>query len=282
MPEWTRPVHYARLIRLHRPIGTVLLAWPMLWALWIAGHGAPDPGLLAVFLTGAFLMRSAGCAINDYFDRSLDCHVARTRDRPLASGAISSAEALAIAGILLVLAATLAILCLNRAALLLTPAALLLALSYPLMKRITRVPQLFLGIAFSWPVLMVFAAIREQLPLTAWLLFAAGVCWTVAYDTEYAMADRADDRRLGIGSMALLLGHRDRLAVAILHSICLALLAAVGTTLGPLFHLGLVGAAGSAIWQQYLLRDRAAASCIRAFTNNGWFGLWVFLGVLAG
>ena len=227
-------------------------------------------------------MRSAGCAINDYFDRSLDCHVARTRDRPLASGAISSAEALAIAGILLVLAATLAILCLNRAALLLTPAALLLALSYPLMKRITRVPQLFLGIAFSWPVLMVFAAIREQLPLTAWLLFAAGVCWTVAYDTEYAMADRADDRRLGIGSAALLLGHRDRLAVAILHSICLALLAAVGTTLGPLFHLGLVGAAGSAIWQQYLLRDRAAASCIRAFTNNGWFGLWVFLGVLAG
>ena len=280
LPE--RIGHYARLIRLQRPIGTVLLAWPALWALWVAADGMPPADILAIFLAGAFLVRSAGCAVNDYFDRDIDPLVARTRNRPLACGAIHPWEALLVAGVLFAFAFLLA-LHLSRAALAFVPIALLLAVLYPLTKRITHLPQVFLGIAFSWSVPMAFAAVNETLPPITWLLFSAGICWTVAYDTEYAMADHADDRKAGIGSTALLLGRWDRGAVAVLHATCLALLAALGTRLDyPLaYYLGLLLAALHAAWQQRLIRKRLPRDCIRAFTANGWFGLAVFLGILA-
>lgn len=274
--------HYARLIRLERPIGTVLLAWPALWSLWIAAEGMPPTSILAVFLAGAFLARSAGCAINDYFDRDIDPYVARTRDRPLASGALHPWEALLVAGLLFALAFLLA-LRLNHMTLLLAPPALLLAVLYPLMKRVTYLPQLFLGVAFSWSVPMAFTAVTETLPAATWLLFSACVCWTVAYDTEYAMADREDDRRTSIGSTALLLGYWDRAAVALLHAASLVLLAALGTSLdySLAYYLCLLLAGLHAAWQQYLVRSRNPRACIRAFASNGWFGLVIFIGIVA-
>lgn len=274
--------HYARLIRLERPIGTVLLSWPALWALWIAAEGMPPADILATFLAGAFLARSAGCAINDYFDRDIDPCVARTRNRPLASGALHSWEALFVSGLLFALAFLL-VLRLNHTTLLLAPPALLLAVLYPLMKRITYLPQLFLGIAFSWSVPMAFTAVTETLPTTTWLLFSACVCWTVAYDTEYAMADREDDRRTRIGSTALLLGYWDRGAIAFLHAASLILLASLGAWLDyPLaYYLCLMLAGLHAAWQQRLIRSRNPQACIRAFASNGWFGLAIFSGILA-
>ena len=277
---WQRIKTYAVLMRLHRPIGILLLLWPTLWALWIAGAGAPNAVVVAIFVAGVVLMRSAGCVINDYADRDFDPHVARTRERPLAQGRVSRREALGLFAVLALVAFTL-VLQLNRTTIALSLAALALAVVYPFMKRFTHWPQAFLGVAFGWGIPMAFAAQTGAVPAVAWVLFAANVAWTIAYDTAYAMADRADDVKIGVKSTAILFGRYDRAAIALLHALALALLLAAGAHagLGTLYYVGLAGAAGNAAYQQHLLRTRAPADCMRAFLSNNWFGASVFAGV---
>lgn len=271
---------YLRLMRLHRPIGSLLLLWPTLWALWIAGNGRPYPYLVAVFVLGVVLMRSAGCVINDYMDRGFDARVARTRGRPLATGEVSAREALLLFFGLSALALVL-VLTLNRQAIALSVVAVLLAVSYPLMKRYTHMPQAYLGVAFGWGIPMAFAAETGRVPMIAWLLLLANIFWTIAYDTAYAMSDRADDLKVGIKSSAILFGRADRLLVGVFHGAAIGLLAWIGwyLHLGLFFGVGLVGAAMLAVYQQYLLRDREPAACLAAFHNNNWFGGCVFLGL---
>jgi 4-hydroxybenzoate polyprenyltransferase len=273
---------YALLMRLHRPIGILLLAWPTLWALWLAGGGRPPAGVLAVFVLGVVLMRSAGCVINDYADRGFDPHVERTRDRPLAAGRVAPREALALFAALALLAFAL-VLTLNRLTIWLSVAGALLAASYPFLKRWTHLPQFYLGAAFGWGIPMAFAAVTGAVPGLAWLVFAANVCWAVAYDTAYAMVDRDDDLRIGVKSTAILFGTYDRLLVGVFHAATLALLAAAGMVagLGLAYYVGLAAAAGFAAWQQWLIRRRERAGCFRAFLNNNWFGLAVFAGLVA-
>jgi 4-hydroxybenzoate polyprenyltransferase len=278
-----RILDYARLMRLHRPIGIFLLLWPTLWALWIAGEGRPDPALVAVFVLGVALMRSAGCVINDYADRAFDPHVERTRERPLAAGRVSAGEALGLF-VLLALLAFVLVLQTNGLTVALSVPAVALAASYPYMKRFTHLPQVFLGLAFGWAVPMAFAAQTGAWPPPeAWLLLLAVVLWAVAYDTLYAMVDREDDLRVGVKSTAILFGRGDRAVVAALHAGTLAVLALVGgrVGLGPPFYLGLGVAAALAVYQQYLARDRDPAACFRAFLNNNWLGAAVFVGVAA-
>lgn len=271
---------YLRLMRLHRPIGTLLLLWPTLWALWIAGDGRPQPYLIAVFVLGVVLMRSAGCVINDYMDRDFDPQVARTRNRPLATGEVSGREALLLFFGLCALAFIL-VLTLNRWTVALAFIAVLLAASYPLMKRYTHMPQAYLGIAFGWGIPMAFAAETGRVPAVAWLLLLANICWTIAYDTAYAMSDRVDDLKAGIKSSAILFGPADRLLIGVFDAAALLLLAGIGgyLHLGLFFDAGLVGAAGSALYQQYRLRDREPGACLAAFHNNNWFGGCVFVGL---
>ncbi len=278
---WEHLLQYAFLIRLHRPIGIFLLLWPALWGLWVAADGPPPLPVLLVFMVGAVLMRSAGCVVNDYFDRDFDRQVARTRTRPLAIGTITPWAALVVAAVLAGGAFMLAWLTLNRLTLLLAIPAVLLALCYPLSKRWLDVPQVFLGIAFSWSIPMAFAAISGTVPVVAWLLFAANLCWTVGYDTLYAMADREDDRRAGVRSMAILCGRRDRVAVATAQALCLLLLAGIGwyARYHAAFYLGLLLAAGLVGYQQYLVRDRTPSACLQAFRHNNWFGAAVFAGL---
>src|SRR3989338_5171934 len=207
---------YARLMRLHRPIGIVLLLWPTLWALWIAGQGRPDPRVLAVFVLGVVLMRSAGCVINDYADRNFDPHVERTRDRPIAAGRVSPREALVLFATLCLIAFAL-VLTLNRLTILLSFAGAFLAATYPFVKRFTHLPQFYLGAAFGWGIVMAFAAVTGAVPALAWVLFAANVFWAAAYDTVYAMVDREDDARIGVKSTAILFGSYDRLMVGACH-----------------------------------------------------------------
>ncbi|MBP6814496.1 MAG: 4-hydroxybenzoate octaprenyltransferase [Burkholderiaceae bacterium] len=272
---------YWRLVRLHRPIGILLLLWPTLWALLIASHGEPDPYHLFAFVVGTVLMRSAGCAINDWADRDFDRHVERTRDRPLTAGLIRSWEALAVF-VVLSLAALLLILPMNRLTWGLAFVAAFLAASYPFTKRFFSLPQAYLGIAFGFGIPMAFAAVQDRLPETAWALLAANVFWALAYDTEYAMVDRDDDLRIGIRTAAITFGRFDVLAVMVSYCATLALLALAGwlEELGPFYYGGLAVAACIALYHYTLIRDRGREGCFRAFNHNNWFGAAVFAGLL--
>ncbi len=272
---------YLQLIRLNRPIGIFLLMWPALWALWLAGAGQPPWPIVAIFAAGVVLMRSAGCAINDYADRHFDGHVTRTRTRPLAAGLIHPAEALAVFAVLCVLAFGL-VLMLNWQTVLLSVVAVVLATIYPFMKRYTHVPQLFLGAAFGWAVPMAFMAIQGTIPSDAWLLFVATILWALIYDTQYAMVDREDDLQVGIKSTAILFGRHDRLIIALLQGLMLLLLVLVGRSarLGLAYDAGLMVAFGLALYQLWLIRDRDPARCFQAFLNNHYFGMAIFIGLV--
>ncbi|MCB1863851.1 MAG: 4-hydroxybenzoate octaprenyltransferase [Chromatiales bacterium] len=271
---------YLRLMRFDRPIGFFLLGWPTLWALWIAAEGPPPLWLLLVFIAGIIVTRAAGCVINDYADRDIDPHVARTASRPIASGQIKPENALALFGVLMLIALIL-VLTLPALAWLLAVAGALLAATYPFMKRFHHLPQVHLGAAFGVAVPMAYAAVQDSLPPIAWLLFTATLVWTVAYDTMYAMADREEDLRIGVKSTAILFGEADRVAVGVLQITTLGALALVGQNaqLGPWFYAGLGVAALLAGFQQWLIRGRDPAACFRAFLNNNWFGLAVFAGI---
>lgn len=272
---------YAQLARFGRPIGSLLLLWPTLWALWIAGRGSPEPYVVVVFFVGVFLMRGAGCVINDYADREIDGHVERTRRRPLATGRVSEREALVLF-VVMGLAAFGLVLTLNRLTIYLSFIGVALAALYPFMKRYTHLPQLVLGAAFSWSIPMAFAAQANALPAVVWWLVAANVCWVVAYDTIYAMVDRDDDLRIGVKSTAILLGDLDRAAVALCHALTIAILWLVGLAqqLGDYYFAGLVAAALFAAYQQWRIRRRERDACFDAFLNNSWFGAAVFAGIL--
>ena len=271
---------YARLMRLDRPIGIWLLLWPVLWALWISGDGHPDERLFVIFVIGTFVMRSAGCVINDFADRDFDPHVRRTADRPLARQSVSTAEALGLFAVLGLIALALVI-PLNRATQVLALVGGVLAVTYPFLKRFFSLPQAYLGAAFGWSVPMAFAAQTGSVPPEAWALFLSVVLWTTAYDTMYAMVDREDDLVIGIRSSAILFGRHDRLVIAALQAGALAGLALVGwiTSLGRWYWAGLAAALLLAVRQQTLIRDREPAACFRAFLNNNLFGLVVFAGI---
>jgi len=272
---------YGRLTRLHRPIGTLLLLWPTYWALWMASNGLPETSWIVIFGVGTLLMRSAGCAVNDWADRDFDRHVARTKDRPLTSGAIRSREALAVAGVLALAAAGL-LYWLNNAARGLALVAVAVAVFYPFCKRFLPLPQAVLGIAFGMGIPMAFAAVQGSVPPTGWALFAANWFWTVAYDTEYAMADREDDLRIGIRTSAITFGHYDIYAVFGCYVVALALLGIVGQRqgYGLAWVAGLVAAAGIAVRHMTWVRNRDPAACLRAFHHNTWFGFAVFSGLV--
>ncbi len=274
---------YYRLTRLNRPIGILLLLWPTLWAVWIAGNGHPDWRIVVIFSVGTVLMRSAGCAVNDYADREFDKHVKRTQDRPITSGQIAPGEALWLAAGLSFLALLL-ILPLNSLTLLLSIPAVFLASSYPFTKRFFAIPQAYLGIAFGFGIPMAFAAQSNTVPEVAWWLLLANIFWCIAYDTEYAMVDRDDDIHLGIHSSALLFGRYDVLAVVICYIGALGILAGIGSEqqFGTLYYLGLLGAAGIAAYHYSLIRQRERERCFRAFLHNNWFGASIFAGIALG
>jgi 4-hydroxybenzoate polyprenyltransferase len=273
---------YAKLMRLHKPIGTLLLLWPTLWALWLAARGLPDGRVLLIFVVGTFLMRSAGCVINDYADRNLDPHVERTRYRPLASGRVSTREAIALAAVLLLMAFVL-VLQLNRLTVLLSFLGLAVAVSYPFTKRFFWLPQAYLGIAFGFGIPMAYTAQVGALPAEAWVLLLANIFWTIAYDTEYAMVDREDDLKIGIRTAAILFGRFDVAAVMACYAAFLALLATLGWHLDlhwP-YYAGLAAAAALAGYHYRLVRGRERAGCFRAFMHNNWVGAAVFIGIAA-
>lgn len=272
---------YARLTRLHRPIGSLLLLWPTAWALWIASAGLPSWRWIVIFALGTLLMRSAGCAINDWADRDFDRHVARTKDRPLTAGAIRGREALAVAGTLALLAGAL-LWWLNSLARGLAVLALLVAVIYPFCKRFLPIPQAVLGVAFGMGIPMAFAAVTAQVGTTAWALFAANWFWTLAYDTEYAMADREDDLRIGIRTAAITFGRWDTTAVLLCYAVALAILAWVGVRegYGLAWNGGLLGAALVAARHLWWIRGRDPQACLRAFHDNTWFGCAIFAGLL--
>jgi len=272
---------YERLVRLDKPIGALLLLWPTLWAVWLAAEGRPSAGIVIIFVLGTWLTRSAGCAVNDFADRNFDAHVERTRNRPLAAGEIRPAEALAVAA-LLGLAAFGLVLFLNRFAILLSFVALAIAVAYPFSKRVFAFPQLILGVAFGFGIPMAYAAIRNALPLECWLLLAANVCYSFAYDTEYAMVDRNDDAKLGMRTSALTLGAYDVPAVMLSYMLMLAILSGVGIILQmpvPYF-LGLAAAWCMMIYHYFLIRGRTREACFKAFRHNNWVGLAIFLGIV--
>jgi 4-hydroxybenzoate polyprenyltransferase len=276
----TRLLLYLQLLRLHKPIGILLLLWPTLWALWFASQGMPNGYDLFAFTLGTVLMRSAGCAINDFADRDFDKHVKRTAERPLTSGKIKSWEAIALfVGISLV--SLLLILPYGRLTWLLACVAAFLAASYPFTKRFFALPQAYLGIAFGFGIPMAFAAIEHSLSLSAWLLLLANVFWALAYDTEYAMVDRDDDVKLGIRTAAITFGRFDVLAVMICYACALGLIGLVGflDARGGLFYGGLAVAAGIAVYHFTLIRGRDRAGCFKAFNHNNWLGAAVFIGL---
>jgi 4-hydroxybenzoate polyprenyltransferase len=271
---------YEKLMRLDKPIGTLLLLWPTLWALWLAAGGVPQGKVLLIFVVGTLLMRSAGCAINDYADRDFDPHVARTRDRPLAAGRVKPVEALLLAAVLALIAFAL-VLMLNRLTILLSVVAAFLAASYPFTKLFLVLPQAYLGIAFGFGIPMAYAAQLGQVPAVAWALLGANILWAIAYDTEYAMVDRDDDRKIGIRTAAILFGRCDVLAVMGFHAAFLAVLAAIGRHLDldwP-YYAGLAAAVVLIGYQYRLIRTREPARCFRAFLNNNWVGAAVFAGI---
>lgn len=273
---------YERLVRLDKPIGALLLLWPTLWAVWLASGGHPSVKIVAIFLLGTFLMRSAGCAINDYADRDFDPHVKRTRERPLAAREIEPREALIVATVLAAAAFGL-VLMLNSMAIALSFLGLAIAAAYPFTKRFFVMPQLVLGIAFGFGIPMAYAAIQETLPMECWLLLGANVCYSFAYDTEYAMVDRDDDAKLGIHTSALFLGRQDVAAVMTSYAAMLVLLALVGMHLGlgwP-FYAGLAAAGAMMAYHWQLIRGRTREGCFRAFRHNNWVGGAIFAGVVA-
>jgi 4-hydroxybenzoate polyprenyltransferase len=272
---------YAALTRLNKPIGIWLLLWPVLWALWLSSGGKPNPHVFTVFVLGTVLTRSAGCAINDFADRNFDGHVKRTKDRPLVTGAVDPIEAIALCAGLGLIALGLA-LTLNELAQLMTLVGGVLVVTYPFFKRFFPMPQAYLGIAFTWSVPMAYAAQTNAVPRTAIVLFMAGLLWTVAYDTMYAMVDREDDKKLGIRSSAILFGDADRFIIGIMQLMTLLGLWLIGheMQLGLWYGLGLAFAALFALYQQFLIRKRKPEDCFKAFLNNNYFGMSVFIGIL--
>jgi 4-hydroxybenzoate polyprenyltransferase len=273
---------YEKLIRLDKPIGILLLLWPTLWALWISSQGHPDWKVVWIFVLGTALMRSAGCAINDYADRNYDGQVSRTRDRPLAAGILRPREALAVAAVL-AFAAFALVMQLNLLTIELSVAALAIAIVYPFTKRFFALPQAVLGVAFGFGIPMAFAAHNDYVPGVAWLILLANIFWAMAYDTEYAMVDRADDRKIGIRTSALTFGKFDVAAVMACHALFLVLMAVVGAyfSFGIYYYAGLGVAAALAASQYFMIRGREPDACFRAFLYNNWVGAAVFLGVLA-
>ena len=276
-----RLYQYYLLTRLHRPIGIFLLLWPTLWALWIAGEGKPDLLVLVVFVCGVVLMRSAGCVINDFADRKIDRHVARTKDRPITSGKVRPTEAMALFVVLSLMAFALVLL-MNRLTIYLSFAAVILAAIYPFMKRYTHLPQVVLGAAFAMAIPMAFAAQTGTVPKLAWLLYFTTVVWTVAYDTMYAMADRQDDLKLGVKSTAILFGKADRLIVGLLQVLFLCGLLLFGQQVGLswVYVVGVLVAGILAVYQQVLIRKRQPQGCFEAFLNNNWLGAVVFAAIV--
>ncbi len=272
---------YWRLVRLHKPIGTLLLLWPTLWAVFIASAGQPEAYTVFAFCAGTLLMRSAGCAINDFADRDFDRHVERTRDRPLTAGLIAPWEAVAVFVVLSLVALPL-VLPFNPLTWGLAVVAAFLAASYPFTKRFLAIPQAYLGVAFGFGIPMAYAAVLGTVPLSGWVMLAANIAWAVAYDTEYAMVDRDDDLRIGIRTSAITFGRFDLAAVMSCYAVALALLGWVGQMerLGPAYYAGLVAAAAVAAYHWTLIRSRSREGCFRAFNHNNWFGAAVFAGVL--
>ena len=273
---------YAQLIRFDKPIGSYLLLWPALWALAISGNGAPDGWVLFVFVCGVFLMRSAGCAINDYADRDIDLHVSRTRDRPLTSGKMTSREALAVFAVLGLLAFLL-VLTLNQLTIWLSFGGIVLAASYPFMKRYHYLPQVHMGAAFGWSVPMAYAAQTDSLPKMAWLLYVATVVWAVAYDTIYSMVDRDEDISIGVKSTAILFGEYERLLIGLFQVLFVLAMLLVGIDLGfsGIYFAALLLATLLLVFQQFLINDRIPEHCFMAFLNNHWVGAIVFAGIMA-
>jgi 4-hydroxybenzoate polyprenyltransferase len=280
MVNTSKPRALLELIRLDKPIGTLLLLWPTLWALWIAAEGVPDIGLLAIFVAGTFLTRSAGCIINDLADRRVDGAVRRTSSRPLVTGAVSEKEAIVLFFALMLLAFAL-VLFTNPLTIKLSVVAVALASAYPFMKRYTHLPQLVLGLAFSWGIPMAFAAQRDELPPALWLIFLGNFWWIVAYDTKYAMVDREDDISAGVKSTAILFGRHDRLVIGVLQLLCLLTLYLAGKAfdLGFYYTLSLAVSATLFGYQQYLIRGRERDACFRAFLHNNWVGMAIFVGI---
>ncbi|MES2997788.1 MAG: 4-hydroxybenzoate octaprenyltransferase [Pseudomonadota bacterium] len=274
---------YARLLRLQSPIGCFLLLWPTLWALWLAGNGHPSFNLVFLFIVGTFLMRGLGCVVNDIADRNFDGFVARTKNRPLATGEISLKEALGLLLFLCVLALCL-VLQFNHLTITLSFVGLALTMVYPYTKRFTYWPQWVLGLAFSWGIPMAFAAQTNHVPGFAWLLFISASLWPLAYDTLYAMVDRNDDKKIGVKSTALFFSQHDRLFIAVVQMCFIVLLAWFGylRKLHHFFYLGLSVAAGLLGYQQYLIKDRKPERCFKAFLNNTWVGASIFLAFFLG
>ncbi|MCV6610267.1 MAG: 4-hydroxybenzoate octaprenyltransferase [Amphritea sp.] len=269
-----------QLMRIEKPIGTYLLLWPALWALWIAAEAIPTPGLLIIFILGTFLMRSAGCVINDFADRKIDGHVKRTAQRPIPAGRISAREALWLF-VGLILLAFILVLFTNSMTIMLSFGGVALAACYPFMKRYTHLPQVVLGMAFAWAVPMAFSATLEAVPRSAWLIYTATVLWTVAYDTMYAMVDRDDDLRIGVKSTAILFGDMDKVIVGALQLLTLIVFIMLGAQLAMSFwfYLGVLVMAGLFGYQQYLIRDRDRDACFKAFLNNHYAGMAIFFGI---
>ena len=272
---------FIQLTRMDKPIGIYLLLWPTLWALWVAAKGVPSLGNLLSFVLGVVLTRAAGCVINDFADRKVDGHVKRTEQRPMASGKISSKEALVFFALLMGVSFLL-VLCTNAPTIWLSFGALALAATYPFMKRYTYYPQVVLGAAFSWGIPMAFTAETGSLPAAAWLLYIANLLWTVAYDTYYAMTDREDDLKIGVKSTAILFGDADRVIILSLQGLALGCLLLAGShfELGGWFHLGLLAAAGCFVWEFWYTRDRDPQRCFKAFLHNHWAGLAIFVGIV--
>ena len=272
---------FVQLTRMDKPIGIYLLLWPTLWALWVAAKGVPSLGNLLIFVLGVVLTRAAGCVINDFADRKVDGHVKRTEQRPMASGKISSKEALVFFALLMGVSFLL-VLCTNAPTIWLSFGALALAATYPFMKRYTYYPQVVLGAAFSWGIPMAFTAETGSLPAAAWLLYIANLLWTVAYDTYYAMTDREDDLKIGVKSTAILFGDADRVIILSLQGLALGCLLLAGShfELGGWFHLGLLAAAGCFVWEFWYTRDRDPQRCFKAFLHNHWAGLAIFVGIV--
>ncbi len=279
VPHDRRLSAYAQLMRLDKPVGTLLLVWPTLAALWIAAEGVPPLPILLAFVVGTFVMRSAGCVINDIADRNFDGRVARTHDRPLPEGRVSLAEAFALFGGLLVLALGI-VMTLNTATQLLAAAGVLITIAYPFLKRWTHWPQVVLGAAFSWGIPMAFTAVTGSAPLLAWVLFSASALWIIAYDTQYAMVDRRFDLDIGLKSSAILFANLDRAIIGVLQCLALILFCVAGMQAGfrHAFFAALVAAAGLFVYHQWLIRDREESACFKAFRNNVWVGFALFAG----
>lgn len=272
--------HYLALMRVDRPIGTYLVLWPTLWALWLAAEGLPDWHLLLIFVLGTFLMRSAGCVINDYADRHIDAHVKRTEARPFATGSVTEKEALTVFAVLCG-AAFILVLFTNIQTILLSFAAVALAACYPFMKRYTHLPQVVLGAAFAWGIPMAFSAQRGELPASLWLIYIAVLMWTVAYDTFYAMVDRDDDLKIGVKSTAILFGDDDKAITAMLQVSVIIVMLLVGKqfAMSFIYYAGLMAASGLFIYQQKLIKYRERDKCFQAFLNNHYVGMAIFVGI---